>query len=64
METRADLAQVLARPVIARVPTRDGICRAVDAGTLPARMPEPLTRAASRIVRELGLDGNRRGVAA
>ena len=59
-----DLAQVLARPVIARVPTRDAICRAVDAGTLPARLPEPLARAASRIVRELGLEGNRRGVAA
>jgi MinD-like ATPase involved in chromosome partitioning or flagellar assembly len=59
-----DLAQVLTRPVIARIPTRDAICRAVDAGTLPARLPEPLARGAASVLRELGLGGKRRGVAA
>jgi len=59
-----DLAQVLTRPVIARIPTRDAICRAVDAGTLPARLPEPLARGAGAVLRELGLGGKRRGVAA
>ncbi|MEP6625490.1 MAG: hypothetical protein ABJC79_13680 [Acidimicrobiia bacterium] len=59
-----DLAQVLTRPVVARIPTRDAICRAVDAGTLPARLPEPLARGVGSVLRELGLGGTRRGVAA
>lgn len=60
----SDVANVLSRPVIARVPTRDAISRAVDAGTLPARLPEPLVRAATHILRDLGLSGDRREVAA
>ena len=51
----ADVAQVLGRPVTARVPMRVAIARAVDAGVLPARLPEPLARAADQILRELGL---------
>lgn len=60
----SDLSQVLTRPVVARIPTRDVVARAVDAGTLPARLPEPLTKAAASILRQLGLAGARRGVAA
>lgn len=60
----SDLSQVLGRPVIARVPTRDAVARAVDAGTLPARLPDALARAATQILRDLGYTGNRKGVAA
>jgi cellulose biosynthesis protein BcsQ len=51
----AEVAQVLGRPVTARVPMRVAIARAVDAGVLPTRLPEPLARAAGQILRELGL---------
>jgi hypothetical protein len=60
----SDVAQVLARPVVTRIPTRDSIARAVDAGTLPSRLPEPLARAAAQILRDLGLVPTRRGIAA
>ena len=58
----ADVSQVLGRPVIARIPTRVAIARAVDAGVLPTRLPEPLAKAAAQILRELGIV--RRGLAA
>jgi cellulose biosynthesis protein BcsQ len=51
----ADVGQVLARPVTARVPVRSAIARSVDAGVLPTRLPDPLARAAEQILRELGL---------
>lgn len=51
----ADVAQVLGRPVVARVPMRTAIARAVDAGVLPTRLPEPMARAAGQILRELGI---------
>ncbi|MGZ4797724.1 MAG: hypothetical protein ACXV8T_17680, partial [Acidimicrobiia bacterium] len=51
----ADVAQVLGRPVVARVPSRVAIARAVDAGVLPVRLPEPLVRASALLLRELGL---------
>jgi cellulose biosynthesis protein BcsQ len=51
----ADVAQVLGRPVVTRVPMRVAIARAVDAGVLPTRLPEPLVRASEQILRELGL---------
>jgi hypothetical protein len=51
----ADVAQVLGRPITARVPMRVAIARAVDAGVMPTRLPEPLARAAEQILRELGL---------
>lgn len=60
----SDLTQVLRRPIVARVPIRDAVARAVDAGTLPTRLPDPLTKAAANILRHLGLAGARRGVAA
>jgi MinD-like ATPase involved in chromosome partitioning or flagellar assembly len=58
----ADVAQVLGRPVLARIPWRAAVARAVDAGVLPTRLPEPLDKAAAQVLRELGLV--RRGAAA
>ncbi len=58
----ADVGQVLGRPLVARIPTRAAIARAVDAGVLTNRLPEPLSRAAAQIFRELGIV--RRGLAA
>jgi hypothetical protein len=46
-----DIAAVLGLPVIATVPLRAEIARAVDAGVLAARLPEPLATAASQILR-------------
>ena len=60
----SDLAQVLRRPVVARIPTRDSVARAVDAGTLPTRLPEPLSKAAASILRNAGHSVARRGAAA
>ena len=60
----SDLSQVLSRPVIARIPTRDSVARAVDAGTLPTRLPEPLSKAAASILRNGGHSVVRRGAAA
>ncbi len=60
----SDLAQVLGRPVVARIPIRDAVARAVDAGTLPTRLPEPLSKGAAAILRGLGHAGAHRGVAA
>ncbi len=60
----SDLSQVLSRPVIARIPTRDAVARAVDAGTLPTRLPEPLSKAAASILRGLGHTVAHRGAAA
>jgi len=50
-----EVADVLGRPVVARVPVRDTVARAVDAGVLPARLPEPLERAARDALLQLGL---------
>lgn len=50
-----EVADVLGRPVLARVPVRDTIARAVDAGVLPARLPEPLERAARDALTQVGL---------
>jgi hypothetical protein len=55
----SDVAQVLERPVVVRIPVRTAIARAVDAGVLPTRPPEPLARAATHLLRELGLAGRR-----
>ncbi len=51
----SDIAQVLGRPVLARVPWRAAVARSVDAGVLPTRLPEPLERASAQVLRELGL---------
>jgi len=45
-----DVSHVLALPVLARIRLEPSIARAVDAGTLPARVPTTLARAASVIV--------------
>jgi hypothetical protein len=59
-----EIGEVLDLPVLARVPVKDAIARAVDAGVLPARLPEPLARAASDVVRRLGVRAGRHGEAA
>jgi hypothetical protein len=59
-----EIGEVLDLPVFARVPVKDAIARAVDAGVLPARLPEPLARAASDVVRRLGVRAGRHGEAA
>ena len=46
----SEIRDVLERPVLARVPVRPPIARAVDAGVLAVRPPEPLLRAASRLL--------------
>jgi hypothetical protein len=58
------IADVLDLPVLARVPVKSVIARAVDAGVLPTRMPEPLARAAGDLVRRVGATSGRRGEAA
>ena len=55
----ADVAQVLGRPVVARIPYRVAIARAVDAGVLPTRLPDSLAKPAAQLLRELGLVGRR-----
>jgi len=55
----ADVAQVLGRPVAARIPLRVATARAVDAGVIPTRLPDPMARASEQILRALGLDPRR-----
>jgi hypothetical protein len=45
-----DVAAVAGLPVIATIPLRPEIARAVDAGVLADRLPEPLATAAHRIL--------------
>ena len=49
----AEARDVLELPVLVRVPVRPAIARAVDAGVLAVRPPEPLARAAARLVDRL-----------
>jgi hypothetical protein len=60
--SRREVADVLGVPVLARVAFRDQIFRAVDAGVLPARVPDPLSRASSDLLARVGV--TRRGAAA
>jgi len=46
---------VLDLPVLVRVPVRPAIARAVDAGVLAVRPPEPLARAAARLLERVGV---------
>lgn len=48
--TRREVADVLGVPVIARIPLRDTVARAVDAGVLAARLPDVLARPAALIL--------------
>ena len=59
-----EVAEVLDVPVLARVPVRAAIARAVDAGVLATRLPEPLARAAGDLLHRTGAPGTRRGAAA
>jgi len=43
---------------------KEGISRAVDAGVLPTRLPEPLARAVTDVIRRLGVRVGRHGGAA
>jgi len=45
-----EVREVLERPVLTRVPVRGPIARAVDAGVIAVRTPEPLARAAARVL--------------
>jgi len=56
----AEVRDVLERPVLVRVPVRSGIARAVDAGVVALRPPEPLLRAAVRLIDRVGVDGHDR----
>ncbi len=60
----SEVADVLDRPVIARLPVRAPIARAVDAGVLASRLPDPLARSAARLLVRLDLLSDRRGEAA
>jgi hypothetical protein len=53
--TRREIADVLGTPVIARVPVRDSVARAVDAGVLASRLPDVLGRAASLVTARSGV---------
>lgn len=56
----ADVAAVLGVPVVGRVPVRAEIARAVDAGVLRDRLPNPLATSAAVILDRLaGLAGGR-----
>jgi hypothetical protein len=59
-----EISDVLGRATLARVPLRDAVARAVDAGSLPARLPEPLARPVAEALRAVGLLVARRGAAA
>ena len=61
---RSEIGEVLDLPVLARIPVKEGIARAVDAGVLPTRLPEPLARAATDVVRRVGVRAGSHGEAA
>jgi hypothetical protein len=60
----SEVRDVLDRPIMARVPIRAQVARAVDAGVLAARLPDALARPAARLLARLGLCTERRGEAA
>lgn len=53
------IGDVLDLPVLTRVAVKSRIARAVDAGVLSTRLPEPLARAAADFVRRVGARGLR-----
>jgi hypothetical protein len=59
-----EVADVLGRPIVARVPVREGIARAVDAGVVARRLPDPIARPAAAALRAVGLLVHPRGAAA
>jgi hypothetical protein len=48
------ISDVLDRPVLVRLAQKSRVARAVDAGVLTTRLPEPLARAAADFVRRIG----------
>jgi hypothetical protein len=60
----SEVRDVLDRPIMARVPIRAQVARAVDAGVLAARLPDALARPAARLLARLELCTERRGEAA
>lgn len=48
-----EVADVLDRPVLTRIPARAAIARAVDAGILAARLPDALARPVRRLLTQL-----------
>jgi len=59
-----EVADVLDRPVLARIPVRATIARAVDAGVIASRLPEALARSASRLLERIEFLSENRGEAA
>ena len=59
LQARA-VGDVLDRPVLARIPIRTTVARAVDAGVLAARLPEVLARPATTLCEAVGLLPDRR----
>ena len=59
-----EIGEVLDLPVLVRVPVKDAVARAVDAGVLGTRLPEPLARSATDLLRRIGVRSGRRGEAA
>jgi hypothetical protein len=53
--TRREISDVLGLPVLARVPVRDTVSRAVDAGVLASRLPDVLGRAAMLATTRVGV---------
>jgi hypothetical protein len=60
----SQIGDVLDLPVLTRIAVDARIARAVDAGVLSSRLPDPLARAARDVVRRVGVRGGRRGEAA
>lgn len=60
----SEVRDVLDRPIMARVPVRAPVARAVDAGVLAARLPDALARPVARLLGRVGLCAERRGEAA
>ena len=56
----SDVADVLGRPVVARVPLRSAVARAVDAGVFVSRFPDALVRPAREVLRAAGLEAGAR----
>jgi len=59
-----EVSDVLDVPVLARVPVKATVARAVDAGVLAARLPDLLARPAAGLLQRTGAIAARRGAAA
>jgi hypothetical protein len=59
-----DVGDVLGVPVVAAVSVRSSIARVVDAGVLPTRFPDSLSKPARDALRKVGCDAGHEGRAA